>query len=784
MSTPHVTNENIASFAGDGAIRDIAVQAQAERTSGTSHLRTLVGVQRLDRRRFLQLTGLVGGGLMLGVGMTNALRTTPAAAAPATAAAVTGAAQTVAEFAPSAYLRIDADGILIYAPNPEIGQGVKTALPMIVAEELDAAWADVRIEQAPINVLFGKQFAGGSRSIPSMWDPLRQAGATARAMLIGAAAKQWGVPASQCTTAASHVLHAASSRRASYRELAASAAKQPVPDIAQLVFKRAPEYRLLGQRVSGVDNAALVRGQPLFGIDVELPGMQYATYVKCPATGGTVQHANLDVLRKLPGLTDAFILTGNNNVTELMPGVAIVGRDTWSVFNARKQLAVQWDESAAAKDSWQSAQAEARRIADGRGRDTVIDTGDVDTELAHAAKTVAGFYSYGFVSHAQLEPQNCTAWYRAEGAPRIELWAPSQTPQRGITNVANVLGLQETQVVVHQTRAGAGFGRRLLNDYMCEAAAIAQRVPGPVKLQWTREDDMQHDFYRAGGFHKLTGALDQRGHVTALQNHFISFSADGKQPVTGGDLPPTVDPGPFIKHYRITRTLLPWATPCGAWRAPGSNVFAFPLQSFLHELSAAAKRDHVEFLLQLLGPPRLTDASNPRSLHTGRAADVIRLAASKSGWGKALPAGHGMGIAFYYSHAGYFAEVAELSVDANKLIKVQQITVAGDVGPIVNLSMAENQCVGSVIDGLSTMLGLQVTHEAGRVQQTNLHQYPILRLPKAPPISVHFVASDYAPTGLGEPALPPLAPAICNAVFVATGQRIRTLPISSEGFSI
>ena len=777
--------DGYAAFAGDAAMRAIAAEAQAARGDPPF---AIAQVRRLDRRTFLRLTGLVGGGLILGAGLSAVPRSGVAAAAQSAAApSAAGAGPAEGAFSPAAFVRIDADGILIYAPNPEIGQGVKTALPMIVAEEMDAAWADVRVEQSPIDARFGRQFAGGSLSVSMMWEPLRRAGATARTMLVAAAAARWRVSVGECTTADSAVLHAATQRRLSYRELAAAAARLPVPPTEALVLKTPAAFRLLGTRVSGVDNGALVRGQPLFGIDQQLPGMLYATYVKCPATGGKVGHANLDELRGLPGIRDAFVLPGNGDATELMPGVAIVGRDTWSVFSARRRLQVTWDESGAAKDSWQAAQLQARKLAGTRGKDTIADTGDVDGAFATATHTVEGFYSYGFVSHAQLEPQNCTAWYRPatdQGGERIELWAPSQTPQRGIVNVAHVLGLKESQVVVHQTRVGAGFGRRLLNDYMCEAAAIARRVAGPVKLQWTREDDMAHDFYRAGGFHALKGAVDANGRVSAMQNHFITFSADGAQPVTGGGLPATVDPGPSIANYRLTRTMLPWATPCGAWRAPGSNVFAFPLQSFLHELSAAAGRDHVAFLLELLGPPRLIDAANPRALNTGRAAGVIRLAAERAGWGKKLPAAHGMGIAFYYSHAGYFAEVVELSVDANKVIKVQQITVAGDVGPIVNLSMAENQCIGAVVDGLSTMLGLQINHEDGRAQQTNFHQYPILRMPAAPKVAVHFVASGFAPTGLGEPALPPLAPAVCNAIFAATGQRIRTLPISSDGYSI
>jgi isoquinoline 1-oxidoreductase beta subunit len=304
-----------------------------------------------------------------------------------------------------------------------------------------------------------------------------------------------------------------------------------------------------------------------------------------------------------------------------------------------------------------------------------------------------------------------------------------------------------------------------------------------VKLTWMREDDMAHDLYRAGGFHSPRGGLDARGRLTAWHNHFISFTHDGRNPVVGGNISGDIDPGPFVPNYRITQTLLPWQTPCGPWRAPRSNVVAFAHQCFLHELSAAAGRDHLKFLLELMGEPRWLDEGNPHALHTGRAAGVIRLAAEKAGWGGELPEGHALGLAFFFSHAGHIAEVAEVSVSGDKRVNVHRVTVGVDVGPIVNLSGAESQVQGAVIDGLSTMLGQQVTFENGRARETNFHQYPLLRIPRAPVVDVHFVRSDFPPTGLGEPALPPLAPAVANAIFSATGERVRRLPIVHEGWT-
>ena len=741
--------------------RETAVDSAAEVEDAVNGIEP-IRIARIGRREFLKLTGLVGGGLMLSF---TGLR-----------AAATGGA-----LHPNGFLRIDSGGITLYAKNPEIGQGVKTSLPMIVAEELDAAWEDVEVVQSPIDAAtYGPQVAGGSNSIRVNWDLLRTGGATARAMLVGAAASRLGVPPAELATRDSHVVHERTGTRLRYTELADAAAAMPVPEAGTLPLKTPDQYRLLGTRITGVDNEALVRGEPLFGIDQSLPGMKYAVYQKCPAQGGRVRSFNEGEIRQLPGILDVFSLEGNGNPLELMPGVAIVADSTWAALSAKRQLRVDWDESDAARDSWSDAVAQAGRLRHEAGATRVVETGDVDAALAAGAQRVESFYTYHFASHAQLEPQNCVARY-ANGA--VELWAPTQTPHRGIDNVANTLGIPPERVTVHQTRCGGGFGRRLYNDFMCEAAAIATRVDGPVKLQWTREDDMSHDLFRAGGFHQLEASVDTAGTVTGLRDHFITF-ADGGRPVSGGSFRPGVFPTGLLDNLRLEQTALDWRTRCGAWRAPFSNVFGFVIESFIHELATAGGRDHLEVMLEIFGEPRWLDPGNPRALHTGRAAGVVRLAAERAGWGRAMPAGRGLGLAFYFSHAGHVAEVADVSVDAEKRIKVHRVTVAADVGPIVNLSGAENQLEGSVIDGLSTMAGLAVTFENGRVQQSNFDAYPMLRMPATPAVDVHFVASDFPPSGLGEPALPPLAPAVCNAVFAATGHRIRTLPISEEGFSI
>lgn len=724
----------------------------------------------LDRRSFLKVTGVAGGGLWFAF----YLGVRPAAQG---ADAPGGEADT---FTPNAFLQIGADGIVtIYAKNPEVGQGVKTSFPMVIAEELDVPWESVRVEQAPVNEsAYGPQFAGGSLSTPQNWDRLRRAGAVARAMLIQAAAVKWGVPAAECRTEAGAVIHGG--HKLTYGELAAEAAKLPVPDEKSVPLKARADYKLLGRRISGVDNHAIVTGKPLFAMDVALPGLLHAVYEKCPAFGGRVSRANTESLARLPGVKAAFVFDAAGDDTGRAAGVAIVATTTWAALQARRQLRVTWDEAPASQDSWSDFVARAAALASETGP-VVKQTGDVEQALAGAAKSVSASYTFPFLAHAPMEPENCTAWWH-EG--RMEIWAPSQTPESGRKMVAEQLGIPLENVMVHQMRVGGGFGRKLMNDYMLEAASIAQRVEAPVQLFWSREADMAHDFYRPGGFHHLKAGVDAAGRLVAWHDHFVTFGAAGGKPVRGGDMNADEFPAAMVPNFRFAKTLLPLSVPCGWWRAPGSCANAWVTESFLHELSAAAGRDHVEFLLELMGEPRWLQPGNQWALDTGRAAGVIRLVAEKGGWGRKLPEGHGLGLAFHLSHAGHIAELAEVSVDSSRRVRVHRVVVAADVGPIINRSAAENQVQGSVIDGLNAMAAQEITFEGGAVLQSNFHDYPFIRIESAPQVEIHFIESDHPPTGLGEPALPPLAPAVCNAIFAATGHRIRTLPIAKEGFSI
>ena len=684
--------------------------------------------------------------------------------------------------------KLSSDGkITIYSANAEMGQGIKTALPMIIAEELGASWEDVEVLQSPVDESrFGRQGAGGSTTIPRTWNQMRRMGASAREMFISAGALVMEVSRDELKTADSKVTHD-SGRYMTFGQLATLAAKQEVPDPDTLTFKDREDYTIIGTSISGVDNLSITTGLALFGIDTRVPDMLYAAYHKCPTIGGKVIGANVDEIKAMPGVVDAFLVEGNNNVRELLDGIAIVGTTTYAVFNAKKQLKIDWDESQASKDSWTQIVSRAKSLAGTRGPDVVIDKGDVEAAFANPDNTtLEAFYEYPFVAHLCMEPMNCTAHYKKGEAGEkdtLELWIPSQSPTRIHAAAKSMFGLKSDQVTLHQMRLGGSFGRRTSSEYICEAIEISKRVGAPVKLTWTREDDIHHDFFRVGGFQSVKGAVDSEGRLVAFEDHFVGMQTKGR-PVFGSRFRVTEFPIQNIDNAYASKTMFEIGTPCGPWRAPGSNTSAFVSQSFLAEMAHAAGRDYVEFLLEIVGEPRWFQEGNIRSLNTGRAADVIKLAAKEAGWGREMPTGTGLGLAFYFCHAAHIAEVAEVSVDANKKLTVHNVTVAVDVGPIINMSGALSQVEGAVIDGFSTMMAQKITMENGRIQQSNFHDYEVLRIPDTPKVDIHFIQSDYSPTGLGEPALPPLAPAIGNAIFAATGHRVRKMPLSEEGYTI
>jgi isoquinoline 1-oxidoreductase subunit beta len=740
-----------------------------------------------DRRSFLKVTSLAGGGLMLG--LYTATETL------AQRGGGRGGFAPAAPPTPDTYITINPDNTFtVIAQNPETGQGIKAALPMVIADEFDVNWDQVQIQQADLDPKYGRQIEGGSTAIPTNYARLRQVGASGRALMIAAAAQSMNVPAAQLTTGGGVVTHAASGRTATYASLATTAASLTPDPAAPL--KDPSDFKIIGQQIHGVENLQMVTGRPIYSIDVEPEGMLYAAFEKCPVFGGVAQSANLDAIRALPGIQHAFIVDAPGSAS----GVAIVSDSWWVANNARQQLRVNWDEGATAVESSEGYASQAAQVSaqqaqapagGGRGNAAV---GDVAAAITDADRVVEAEYFFPMLSHAPLEPQNSTAHYKQDGT--LEIWSPSQIPS--LANPAQSARIENSAVTMHLVRAGGGFGRRLQSDYDIEVGAIARAVSEermaaglptvPVKLLWTREDDIMHDQYRPAGFHYFTGALNANGRVTAFRDFVSSISSV---------VPANEFPRGFVPNFSVSSgNIEPFSIPTGAMRAPSTNGISYVMQSFVDELATAAGKDNISFQLDLLANPVQEAQQGGRGgfggggggFNADRAAGVLRSVRARSNWDTARPAlpnGRGMGAAFQFAHAGYVAYVVDLSVDDNRRITVHKAWAAIDIGrQVVNPSRAVNLVQGGFIEGMSHMMAWEITIENGAVQQRNFPGYQPTRMAQAPPeIDVEFLTTDFDPTGLGEPSLPPSLPAIANAIFDATGVRIRRLPMMNDGYS-
>jgi isoquinoline 1-oxidoreductase beta subunit len=696
-------------------------------------------------------------------------------------------------WAPNAFLRIERDStVVVVVPRPEMGQGSRTAIALLVAEELDADWKQIRVEQADLDESrYGPQYAGGSAVVRTSWLPLRRAGAAARVMLVATAANRWRVPVEECVSGDGVVKHRPSGRAASYSSLAADATAQQVPTDVQLKSRR--EFRIIGTPRAGLDVPAIVTGRTTFGMDVRIPGMLFASIERSPVFGGRMVRVDDAAARRVPGVRavipiDADALPDFEENSPKMPnGVAVLADSTWAAMQGRRALSVEWDARGGETDSTAALRERAAQIATGVPALVKRDDGHFDDAYATAQSKLEAVYEVPLLAHATMEPMNCTA--RVDGS-RVEVWAPTQNPQGAQRAAAVATGVAPNDVTIHVIRMGGGFGRRFYADFVAEAAYLAKASGRPVQVVFTRDDDMRHGFYRPAGYHLMRAGLDGDGHILAWSQHLVNASRghylrwspgpNQTQLLDPGELEPYDLPASIAPNMRIGYTALQSKIPRGQWRAVEPSATVFVTQSMIDELAHLAKRDPLKFQLSMLEPPRQLPFYNSR-YDTGRLAAVFRVAAERGDWGKPLPAGRGRGIAGSYSNGAYVAHVAEVEVAPNGGVRVHRVVTAADPGLVVNPSGALAQVEGAVIFGLSAALYQEITVEAGRVVQSNFHDYPVLRMRDVPRIEVHFVDSgEESPHGMGEGALPSIAPAVTNAIFAATGRRVRRLPIGTS----
>jgi isoquinoline 1-oxidoreductase subunit beta len=735
---------------------------------------------QLSRRSFLSVSATLAGGMLIGIG-----RIAPGEAASTHQLGL--------------FVRIDPTGpITIGARGAEIGQGVKTSLPMLIAEELDVDWNSVVVEQLPFialtadqpahfNSLYGNQNAGGSLSVKLSWLELRQAGAKVRRMLREAAAQRWAVPLAAVKTEAGQLIHPRSGKRFPYHEFAAQAATLPVPADDQ-PLKQPHEYRIIGQRIPVADARGIVTGTEPYGIDARLPGMVYATVVHCPYFGGDLKSLDDRAARAVKGVRDVIKLPKPNVESGLtryqVAAVAVIADDTWSAFKGRAALKITWEPGPHADRSSELLIERAQQALSG-AMQPLRNDGDIELALTSAHRKVEAEYRMPFLSHATLEPQNALLDLRTDSAHLI---MSTQSGERAVQLISEMTGIAPANIRVELPRSGGGFGRRSEQDVLAEAVTIAQAVGMPIKLIWPRDEDMRTDWYRPSGIQRMRAGLDAKGALTAW--HYRTAATDqrfGREHRFG--FPPWItifDPDAFpagcVENYRADYAAVDFALPRGFWRGPQPTFCTFALQSFVDEVAHAAGKDPLALRLELLGETdrqlAYRDHGGPH-YSTARLRHVLEEAARGIGYGRQLPAGHGIGIAAGFVFGGYTAHAMEVSVEGDA-VRIHRCVVAMDVGRMVNALGVEAQAMGGTIDGISAALNQEITLRDGRIEQTNFSDYPLLGMADAPDVDVMLVNSDAEPEGAGEMSTPTVAPALCNAIFAATGLRIRRLPVRAE----
>jgi isoquinoline 1-oxidoreductase subunit beta len=740
----------------------------------------------IDRRDFLKSGVKSGAALVLGFCL------------PLRGRAQASSAQANELVKPNAWIRIGADNhITVLVEIPEMGQGPRTADTMIMADELEADWSTIRVEQAPvIPEVYHHLITGGSGGVNTAWGYMRQAGAQARELLLDAAAKQWGVQKSECRAERSTVIHIATSRRFTYGQLVETASKLPTPKAGVIALKQPKNFRLIGKPIPRVDVPSKVDGSAGFGIDIRVPGMLFAVIARCPHFGGKLINFDAAAAKAVPGVRAVFPVPAVGTIPKIIynansaEGVAVVADSTWSAIEGRKALKISWDRGPGGNETTEGLRKLLQQQAAAPPSFIAVNQGDALKALSDAAKKVEATYELPFVAHATMEPMNTTIHVRDDS---IEVWSPTQGGELLQNEIVQLSGLPKDKVTVHMTLCGGSFGRRYQWDYVAEAWQVGKEVKTPVQLLWTREDDMQHDFYRQYSYHYMAGGLDSKGNPIAWSHRVAStpirsvFDSPDRlkdprhvaaQELGGADVLPYKVPN-FRLDYAPVNSVVPRAW----WRSVESSFTAFAMECFIDELAHAAGRDPYEFRMSLLQEQRKIKAvmwPDNLPLDTGKLRSVLQLAAERADWNKPRPKGHGRGIACHYSFSSYIAHVAEVSVDKNGTVHVDRIVSAVNCGTAVNPDGVRAMTEGAINYALTPVLSGEITIKDGAVEQSNFHDYQVLRISGAPEVEVHIVPSNEEPGGMGEPGVPPLAPAVANAVFDATGVRIRRLPIEAE----
>ncbi len=721
----------------------------------------------LKRRNFIKLTVSASGALIAGVHLQSCMPKKPQAE--------------VHQFSP--LIKIDTDGwISLIAKNPEIGQGVKTALPMILAEELGANWNKVKVVQADYDKIYNEQWAGGSYAIILNWDLMRTAGAMVRQVLIEAASKKMNLPVEEFITKNSKVFHTKSGDTLPFEELIAEASQIPLPE--EVEFKPTDSFEIVGKSIPQVDLDKLVSGGAEFAIDIKLPEMVYATVLKNPVFEGGVSSYDDADARLVNGVIDIIELNNaayggrllGPNSPNFVNGVAVIADSTWASFKGAKKIKVVWDNSNSRKEN--TTELFERFHAQLSNTSIERKDGDIAKAKRSAASSFEAIYEVPFLAHATMEPMNCTVDFRAD---LCEVWAPTQNPEALQEGLIKLFGLKPEQIKIYLPRIGGAFGRRYYVDYAMDTAILSKKIGKPVKLTWTREEDIRHDWYRPGSVQKISASLDKEGMVTGWQHILANASRKTSLGREGGPAGTEIDeydfPAGLVPNLQLEYGHVLSDVPLGQWRAVAASANAFPVHCFLDELAFLNKMDPIDYFLKFLGPKRMVPVVGDYEFDVERLITVVEKVRQMSGWDTPLPKGQGRGFAARKGAGSFIAEVVTVRTDENEKIKILRVDAVVDCGIVVNPSGAKAQVEGGILEGLCAALYGEITIMDGAAEQSNFHDYKWMRMGEVPEIHIEFIKNDLPPRGLGEPPLPPAIPALANAIYAATGKRIRKLPI-------